>query len=293
MPADDTKSIEADHADEAQAQADFDSGMPTETAKPAPGAKPDAAAAHPTPPAAKLVAAAPEPKYVRVTADQFNALNAAAAKTATFETQLSKAFGTIGNMQKVLTGLQTATPRGFKVEIPKGAFADMERDFPELAAQYRRGLEATLSGITGIGPATADADPELMKRLVTEHATKARIDAEIEELQEEYPDWRKIVGQVDISKQNPDAANPFRKWLATKDAAYQARLNSTNSAAVISRAISLFQAEAKAPATPSPSLKAQLQAARIKGAVQPRGDGGQAAPARTDDAEFEAGFASR
>jgi hypothetical protein len=304
MPADDATAIEADRAAEQQAQADFESGMPSEpaTTMPAAGATPDTAKPDPAPkpdtkPAVAKPEAAvkpPEPKYVRLTEDQFATLNAAAAKTASFEGQLSKAFGTIGNMQKVLTGLQSATPRGGKIEIPKDAFAGMERDFPELAEHTRAALEATLRGLTGTGPAGAEIDPELMKRLVTEHATQARTDAEIEALEDEFPDWRKIVGQVDISKQQPDAANPFRKWLATKDAAYQARLNSTNSAAVISRAIRTFQAEAKAPAaaTPTPSLKAQLQAARIRGAVQPRGDGGQAAPAPTGDAEFEAGFAS-
>lgn len=286
-------------AEEVQAQADFDSGMPDAppakpSAKPDAPAKPEAAAAATPKPAAAapaVVKPAP-PEYVRLTKDEHTTLTAAAAKTASFETQLSRAFGSIGDLTKKLTALQTATPRGLKVEIPKDAFAGMERDFPELAQHTRAALEATLRGLTGTGPANAEIDPELMKRLVTEHATEARVAAEIEALGDDHPDWRKIVGQVDISKQQPDPANPFRKWLATKDAAYQARLNGTNSAAVISRAISRFQSETKATAPAPPTLKQQLQTARIRDAVQPRGDGGQAAPTRTDDDDFAAGFAS-
>ena len=104
-------------------------------------------------------------------------------------------------MQKVLNELQAATPRGGKIEIPKDAFAGMERDFPELAEHTRAALEATLRGITGTGPANAQADPEQMKQLVSQ----ARMDAEIEALEDDHPDWRKIVGQVDISKQQPDS----------------------------------------------------------------------------------------
>jgi len=77
-------------------------------------------------------------------------------------------------------------------------------------------------------------------------AAQASTDAaEIKALQDEYPDWRKIVGQVDISKQQSDPNNPYRKWLATKDAAYQALINSTNSAAVIAHSIRTFQSETK------------------------------------------------
>lgn len=304
MPPEDDKAIEDHAAEEKQARADFESGMPEEVAPAKRGAKPEAAEKPEPKPAAKAadpapVAKPPEPKYVRVTEEQFAALNAAAAKTASFETQLSKAFGTIGNMQKVLTTLQAATPRGFKVEIPKDAFAAMERDFPELAQHSRAALEATLRGLTGTGPANAEIDPEQLTRLVGEHAAKLRAERteeEVEALVDIYPDWRKIVGAVNtLAGEVPDPNNPYRKWLATQPADYQARLNSTNSAAVISRSISRFQTETKTVVAkpPAANLQAQLRAARIRDAVQPRGDGGQAPPARTDDDEFMAGFASR
>ena len=274
------------HAEELEAQAAFDSGVEMETGRKT--KLPDVVdpVAKPTPVAvAETVAKIPAPKYIQITEEQFAALNAAAAKTATVEQQMSKAFGTIGNLQQIVDGLKSATPRGLKVEIPKDAFAAMEKDFPELAQHSRAALEATLRGITGTAPASAEIDPERMKALVTERV----IQLETEALEDVHPDWRAIVGAVDISKQQPDANNAFRKWLLTKPAAYQAKLNGTNSAAVLSRAITAFQAEAKAPA-PAPNLKDQLRQARIQAAVTPKGDGGRPAPTRTEEDDFEAGF---
>lgn len=297
-PADDTTPADTAAAEEAQAQADFDSGMPepepkgAKDAKPEPAAKPDAEVK----PEPKAAVAAPKPapvEYVRLTKDEHANLTAAAAKTASYDGQFAKAFGTIGSLQKSLTALQTAAPRTGKIEIPKDAFADMERDFPELAALYRKGLEATLAGV----PTGAAIDPDLVKRLVTEHAAQARFEAvaaEIKELEADHPDWAVVVGKVDTTKgEKPDPNNAFRKWLATKSPAYQRRLNSTESAAVISDAIDLYKTETKAAVPTPPSLKDQLRTARIRENVQPRGDGGHATPASTDDAAFEQGFASR
>lgn len=68
--------------------------------------------------------------------------------------------------------------------------------------------------------------------------------AQVDEMDDACPEWREIVGQVDISKR-PPPPNPYRMWLATKDKAYQARLNDTQSAAVILRSIELFRQETK------------------------------------------------
>lgn len=217
-------------------------------------------------------------------------MRAIAAKTAGYDNQLSKAFGTIGNLQKLVNGMQAQTPSGRKVEIPKDAFAAMERDFPELAAQTRAAIEAALTGVTGTGGAAAEADPAKMEAMLAAIQAKR----EIETLEDAYPEWRTIVGAVDVTKEQPDATNLFRKWLATKDAAYQNRLNSTESAAVIGRAIRLFQSETKAAAKPGPvKPRDEARAERIREAVQPRGDNAGAAAGKSADEEFEAGFNSR
>lgn len=73
--------------------------------------------------------------------------------------------------------------------------------------------------------------------------SKAIDAAQLAHLVKTYPDWRAIVGAVDVSKQQPDPNNAFRKWLATKDAAYQKKINGTTSPREVEKAIALFQAE--------------------------------------------------
>ncbi len=231
--------------------------------------------------------AEPPPEVVQITAKEWAEVRAAAAKTASYDQQLSKAFGTIGNLQKLVNGFQqkaqSEPPPVRKVEISKAAFAEMEKDFPELAQQTRAALEAALSGL----PSTNGAEVDGAKIEAMWASYTAR--REIEALEDAYPDWRTIVGAVDVTKDQPDPENPFRKWLGTKDAAYQDRINGSESAAVIGRAIRLFQRETAVPAA-KPVARDTTRADRIRAAVQPRGDNAGAAPQNTAEEAFAAGF---
>jgi hypothetical protein len=289
MPDDttDTAAVE-----EAKADAEFGSGFAgdatkTDTKQPANG-KADPARD------ATRAEAEPPPEVVSITAKEWAEVRAAAAKTASYDQQLSKAFGTIGNLQKLVNGFQTQQaqdkpPAARKVEISPAAFAEMARDFPELAQQTRAALEAALSGYAPNG--ANDVDPGKLESMMSAYTAKR----EIEALEDAYPEWRKIVGAVDVSREQPDGNNPFRKWLGTKDAAYQDRINGSESAAVIGRAIRLFQREtAVAPAKPNgATVRDTARGDRIRAAIQPRGDNAGAAASKTDQDEFEAGFASR
>ncbi len=275
--------VEAAAAAEKQAQADFDAGgvKETSTGKAAvveAPAKPEVIPAPVVEPAP-----APKPKYARITEEELAELR---TKAASHESQFAKAFGTIGNLQKTLNELRAAKPQEPKVEVSDEAFAEMAKDFPELTTHIRKAIEATLKGA---GSTQSAVDPEQMKKLVAQHV----VEHETEALEDAYPDWRTIVGAVDATKEQPDPGNAFRKWLSTKDDAYQARINSTLSAAVLSRAISQFKADTKESPKPAPDLKAMARAARVADAVQPRGDGGHPTSHNTAEDEFAAGFASR
>lgn len=273
--------------DDAQADADFGSGFAgegkTDTKPPANGKAEPAQDAAP-------VEAEPAPEVVSITRKEWDEIKAAASRTASYDSQFSKLFGTLGNVTKQLQTFQTkATPEtpppARKVEISKAAFAEMEKDFPELAQQTKAALEAALSERNG-----AEIDATKIEGMLASHTARR----EIEALEDAYPDWRKIVGAVDVSRETPDPDNAFRKWLAGKDEAYQNRINGSESAAVIGRAIRLFQKEsAPAPAKPAPTPRNNAQADRIRAAVQPRGDNAGAGAAKTDQDEFEAGFNSR
>lgn len=278
--------------EEQQAQVDFDAGAAMETPPPKTGApkesKPEPKP--PTEPAPVTPAATAAPDYVQITKEQFAKLTAAADKTDAIQRQVDKAFGTLGDMQQLVRNLQAGTSRGLKVEIPRDAFAAMAKDFPELAEHTRAALEASLRGIVGTGPAAGDDDPERMRKLVKTHVTELEMTA----FDDAYPDWRSIVG-VPKPNEAPDPNNAFRKWLATKEAAYSARINATESPAVLQRAIRLFQAETRVArsGTPPAGPRDRERQVRLREAIQPRGDGGQPSNRHTsDEDEFAAGFAT-
>lgn len=284
-----TLNTEAD--DDKQAQIDFESGM-------ADDAPPDRAVTEAAQQDTKTVPKTEvkpvekpaEPKYVQITEEQFARLDAAAQKTVALEGQLSKAFGTLGNLDQIVKKLQTATPAGMSVTIPKDAFADMARDFPDLAAQMQAGLEKALAGVSGTG-SSSTIDHDAIAKQISERVRERTQAAQAEELADVYPNWRVIVGAPDNDGKQ-DANNPFRKWLKTQTPDYQTTVNNTNSGAVIMRAIGRFEkSQTKTPPAPVVDPKA-VRSARIAAAVRPSGDGGQPASNRNASDEFAEGFKS-
>lgn len=273
---------------DAQENADFGAGFEGKPAEKPPAENPPTTE-KPEPAATPRVEAKPKPKYIQITEADWNEVRAAAAKTASYDQQLSRAFGTIGNLQKIVNEQRAAgQPAGRKFEVPKEAFAAMERDFPELAQQTRAALEAALSGVSGTGANDADTATTFKSLLAAEKSKQ-----QIEELEDQFPDWRTIVGAVDVTREQPDPNNGFRKWLAGKPVDYQNRVNGSESAAVIGRAIRTFQKEAAAAAPKVNGTPRDARADRIRAAVQPRGDNAGAAAGRSEDEEFVAGFNSR
>lgn len=242
--------------------------------------------------AAPTVEAPPSgPKYVQITEEQYARLNAAADETASLKQQMSKAFGTMGNLQQVIGRLQTATPAGASVEISAEDFAELAEDFPELAGHTRRGLEKIFKRLNVRGTGSASVDTEQLASAVR----SARQQDAFDVLDDLHPGWRDIVGRAE------DADNAFRRWLATQSQDYQDRINNTQSASITARAIDQFKAATQVPAVkpaaqPQPSTPAPKIAARkdrFQAAVQPRGAGGPPSPSSNSaDDEFQAGFAT-
>lgn len=290
----DDKTPDTAAVDDAQEAADFGAGFAgvADTKIPDRSDKADtkpAANGKAAPPETPRAEAEPPPEVVQITKKEWDDIRAAVVASASHDQQIRKAFGNIGNLTRLLNEQkEQAPPAGRKIEINRAAFAEMEKDFPELAAHTRAALEAALSGLPVNG--ASEADPAKLESMMATYTAKR----EIEALEDAYPEWRKIVGAVDIANEQPDPNNAFRRWLGTKDVAYQTRINGSESAAVIGRAIRLFQREtATAPArsnggTPRDTARAD----RIRAAVQPRGDNAGAPAGRSEDDEFEAGYRS-
>lgn len=244
------------------------------------------------------------PEYIQVTKKDWESVQAAIGKMSDYDKQFSKAFGTTGALQQAVKKLQEATPFGASIDLPADAFADMEADYPELANVLRTVLGKALKNVRGTRLEEKAAEPEATQqpseadqKSVSALIREAMHESAREVLEDEYPDWRDIVGAVD-AEGNHDPNHPFRKWLATQDETYQHRINSTNSPGVIARAIERFQKESTKPETkaeqkPAPQIAARRD--RIASAVQPKGDGKPPTlPKSADDEEaaFEKGFAS-
>jgi hypothetical protein len=272
--------------DDAALEAELESGFTDKPARPPekPAVKPDA----PDPAAAAVVEKPAAPKYVRVKETDWAEVRAAAAKSASHDQQLSRLFGTTGKLQEQFKTVQAGNtaPRSGKIEISKAAFAEMEKDFPELAAQVHKAMEGALAGVSG---GAGQVDAAMIETMLGELTVKRAIEA----LEQEHPDWRVITGSVNAKAgEKPDPNNPYRKWLATKPESYQKRINNTWSAELLGDAIELFKAESKAPPAPVPNPREAARRAAIASAVQPRGDGGNASPDDTLDANFASGFNS-
>lgn len=276
-------------ADDAESEGNFASGFAgvegkTDTKPPAKPAQPE--------PARDAAQAEVEsaPEIISITKKEWDEIKAAASRTASYDSQFSKLFGTLGNVTKQLSTFQTkaapeaASSPARKVEISKEAFAEMEKDFPELAQQTRAALEVALSGLPS--PNGAEIDTTKIEGMWASYSARR----EVEALEDAWPNWREIVGAVDVSRETPNPENPFRKWLGTKDAAYQDRINGSESAAVIGRAIRLFQKETTVPAKPAAPPRNNAQTERIRAAVQPRGDNAGAGAAKTENEDFEEGY---
>lgn len=301
--------VEAENTEEAkQAAAAFNEGYQPET--PAPEAATDGQLEAPPEKVgseeserAPDPALEPVPEFVQIKKADFDRMMAAADKVDGHETQLSKAFGSLGNVNKLLKELQSATPKGEALDLSDEAFAVMAEDFPELTDRFKTVLRTALKGRVGTGEAPAatpdkgekvDAkaiDPDEVSKLVEARVAKR----EMEALDEEHEGWREIVGVVDAEGKF-DPNNEFRVWLGKQSDVYQARVNDAQSASVISKAIDKFKADKAAAVktpTPPPDKKVNSRRERINDAIQPKGDGSPPPPAKTEMDAFNEGYSGR
>lgn len=221
------------------------------------------------PPAADTKA----PEYVQLTRQELDELKAAAAKTASYDKQFSTVFGTVGRFEKLVKEVQTQQSEATG-KLSSAAFDKLKEQFPELADMTR---EAVQNALAGKAP---EIDKSEIERLRAE-----RLEAEMEALEDAHPNWRELTGAAAPGEASPE--HPFRKWLASKDEPYQVRINKTESAAVMSRAIDRFQSETKKPAKPAPdTARADARREQIAAAVTPRGDGARPStgPTTAEDA---------
>ena len=238
----------------------------------------------------EIAATAPAtPNYVQITQEQLDGLMATAARIeeikATATTQIDKAFGKIGGVERLISDLQKATPAGQAVNVSQDDFAELTAEYPELAEMQLKGLSRVLSKMNVRGVAGESFDQEKLNALVSERLEPALkgVDQKVQQtvqsilLSRDHKDWREVVGET-------NAPTEFRKWMSTQPAEFQKEINTTYDAEVISGALTKFKAAVKAKAAIS-----QRQS-RISAAVTEKGAGGSSEAPANDDDDFNEGF---
>lgn len=247
--------------------------------------------------AAAIPAPVPEkPQYVRLTKQEWDNTKAAAGKVSSLESQVAKLMGSSPKaeqiVQQVLEKIQSQTAIGEPIEVTVEDFSEMNSDFEELTKQQVAGFNRVLKKLNmrGTSPAQPPAPPVDVNAAVEQVLFNRESDA----LAEAYPDWSDIVGRPATDGASRAEGNPFRAWLATQSAEYQAKIGATKSPAAVKEAIDKFKANST---TDTPSPKPDRAAARravIEDAVTPRADGNPPplnTPQSAEDA-FAEGFKS-
>lgn len=300
LAAAEQKALDDAAAAEAAEAAEIESGFANEpTVTPPADEVPDQAAKDAAETAAEVekAAAAAEVKYRQVSEKEWEELQAKVASIDSLRTEhrkeLDKAFGKVGGLERTLSALQSATPAGYNVEVTDDIVADLKAEFPELGDLTLKALTKFAGKLKGTAPATQD--PKETEAIVSQRLVAMQVEA----LEEDHPDWRVVVG-------DKDSNNEYRQWLAKQPAEYQQKLASTNSASVIAKSITRFQADAKtaadAAATAAAAVAAEAEKAaaaeakknstrqRLAAAAAEKTTGATAAPESEDD--FDAGFKS-
>lgn len=283
--------------DEIQVEQAFDTGFTPDAAPAKPAAAPvevkkDVPAKPTTPPAKKPTEpVAAQPEFVQLTKADYNLLKTTADKVAAFDGKFDKLAGNLGGINRIVTDLQKATPKGESIVVTDEDFSDMRAEYPELTEQMLKGLRKILAGKVGTGTEVkvASVDPEAVSKIVRGENNQREIDA----LSEDHHNWRTIVGTVDKDGNVLDPNNEFRIWLKKQPEDYQTRVNSTQRASVIVSAIDKFLVDKAKPVMPPKPKTPPPGAGRraiIKDAVQPKGDGSTPAPANSAEAAFDEGF---
>lgn len=182
-----------------------------------------------------------------------------------------------------------------------GTFGTLKQEFAKLQKGEKAEPAAPTSNaedksLVDSKPTPGTSTDDIKKILSEQRAQDA-----METLSDDYPDWSEIVGQSD----KPDPDHPFRKWLSEQPKEYQEKINSTNYAGDIHRAIRKYQkylktdrAETEKPSAATESQSAQSPSKtaalkdRIRDAAPIKSAGGT--PARTQktpEQEFAEGFA--
>lgn len=195
---------------------------------------------------------------------------------ATLEKSFGTAFGKIGGIERTLKSLQEATPSGQALTVSAEDFEEMKADFPELADMHVKGLNRALSKLKGTGGAPA-VDQGQVNAIVASEVAKVRKESALQVADLTLKGWRQQVNSPE-----------FQAWFATQGA------EDPESPVVLGQHLDAFKAHQEKTQQAKPKTPAALSRRdRLVEAVVPRGAGGHAPAASSEEDIFQAGYAGR
>jgi hypothetical protein len=216
----------------------------------------------------------PGPKYVQLTEDEHRDL----LKIRDLQGKLDTGFGTLGQLQQTMKELRESWKTGAGFDVSDDDFAELKAEFPELAAMYQKGMNRILQRLKVPTQVQALDEGQLKDKISMELAAK--------ELEDEYPDWRTIVGPAGTE-------TPFRQWVSTLHEVDQKKIWGSRNPRYLARQLDKFtEAAASKPETKPPEKplsKLPDRTAQLKAAVPVKRVTPPSSP--VDEGGFSSGFA--
>lgn len=146
-------------------------------------------------PAEPAAPAEPAPEYVQITRQDWESMNTRAAKvdeiSATLDKRFDQVLGTMGRtLERKLSEIQSGTPKGESVQISDDDFADLKKEYPELAEYTINGLNKVIGRIKGTGGADADSLARIVDERVQREIAAVRSEVIDNSLDAVMPDWK-------------------------------------------------------------------------------------------------------
>lgn len=215
----------------------------------------------------------PEPELTVATlAEELKALKAKVASASSDPDAVRRMNGEIGNINRTLKALQTASAKPDEAPAEDelaAALASAEaaaEEYPEVVGPLVKVLKASMARQQAKPAAPEDIDERVATAVSRQRETDAR-----EALMEEHPDFMTV-------RETPE----YKTWLASKPPEYQTRFNTTWNPAVVARGLTEFKDSLK---------KREQKQTRLATAVAPQGVPSRAGPSTLpDEAGFSVGY---
>jgi len=236
-----------------------------------------------------------EPKFAQITEEQLARLltysdDIEAIRTG-MEQRFGSAFGRIGSISQTLKDLQSGGQAGEPVVVTDEDLAELKSDYPDLTPALAKGITRVMAKVKGGGRVVAqnvDLEAEDFKMAVAKQAEDAAMKIvakeQLRDLADEYPDWEKIIGPT-------GSKTEFRTWLANEPAEYQKKVNTSQRAIVVAKALNRFYEHQineinRQSASPKEKKKsaAQLRREQLQDSVNEKGTSLQQSAQSEEDA---------